>query len=98
MDHEQLETLLHEGADQPLTEETPHPLLGDGLQHVVDLWLELILRAIVLLGLAYRDLTGERWLTPLKVLHKEPLTLVATNGGREGSIGRTPAATHRVGC
>jgi hypothetical protein len=97
MGHEQLETLLHEGADQPLTEETPHPLLGDSLQHVVDLWLELLLCTIVLVGLAYRDPTGERWCTPLKVLHIEPLALVATNGGRGGSIGRTHVATHGVG-
>lgn len=78
-DHERLETPLHEGADHPLTRETLPPLLGDGFQHVLDLRVELLLRAIDPLGFGHNDSIGELWGTSPDVLHVEPLPLVAAD-------------------
>lgn len=74
----------HEGVNQPLTRETLPLLLGDGVQHIFDLWLELLLHTIVPLRLVHGDLAGERWRTPFRVPNIEPLALIAADGGREG--------------
>lgn len=39
---QRLETPPHECADQPLTGKTTPPLLGDGIQYITDLRLELL--------------------------------------------------------
>jgi hypothetical protein len=54
-DREWLEAPPHEGANQPLTKQTPPPLLGDGIQHARDLRLELLLHVLAPLRASSRD-------------------------------------------
>jgi hypothetical protein len=41
--YQRLKMSSHEGVDQPLARKAPPSLLGDGVQHIVDLQLELLL-------------------------------------------------------
>jgi hypothetical protein len=89
---ERLKTLPHQGVDQPLTGEAPPSLLGDGIQHIVDLQFELLLHAIFPLGLSNRGSAGEQWHTPLKVLNMEPFAIIIAGEGweRDPLVGRLP--------
>lgn len=60
-------------------------LLGNGVQHIANLWLEFLLCAI-LLGLTHQDLVSECWCTPLRVLNVEPFALVTIDGGQKWDL------------
>jgi hypothetical protein len=70
-------------------------LLGDGIQYITDLSLELLLFTIRPLRLSHQDPASEHWRTPLEVANKEPLAFVSTNEGRERDpqVGRLPWST-----
>jgi hypothetical protein len=89
---EQLKALMHESAYQPLVEKAPPMLLGDGIQYITDLSLELLLFTIRPLRLSHQDPASEHWRTPLEVPNKEPLAFVCADGGRERDpqVGRLP--------
>lgn len=90
--HEQLKAPLHESVYQPLVGKAPPTLLGDGIRHIADLWLELLLFTIRPLRLSHQDPASEHWRTPLKVPNKEPLAFVSMDRERERDpqVGRLP--------